>query len=176
MGHIFKVMKKRFILRLIAYMACIIASTGGFDISGAKTYLMAARANNPETKCQPTPGDYLGPFYKAGAPVRSSVDQGYNLTGRITSSANCAPIPHARIELWLANPKGSYDDEHRATIFTDETGQYTFESNFPPGYASRPPHIHMRISAEGFKTLVTQHYPGDNQNAGEFDIVLVQSE
>ena len=173
MGHIFKVMTKRFILRLIAYMACIIASTGGFDISGAKTHLLAASADNPETKCQPTPEDYLGPFYKAGAPVRSSVGQGYNLMGRVISSANCAPIPHARIELWLAGPDGTYDDDHRATIFADESGNYKFESNFPPGYSGRPPHIHMRISAEVFKTLVTQHYPTDGQTSGEFDIVLV---
>ncbi len=165
-------MKKLFILKLIVCMACAI-TLGPFDIIGTKTHLMAANADNPGTKCQPTPSDYLGPFYKAEAPVRSSVGKGYELMGRVMSSATCAPVPHVRLELWLANPDGSYDDDHRATIMTDETGVYKFESNFPPGYFGRPPHIHIRISAEGFKTLVTQHYPAHGQTTGDFDIVLV---
>jgi protocatechuate 3,4-dioxygenase beta subunit len=169
-------MKKRFIIGLVACMACTIASIGTFGLIGMKTYLMAASAKNPETNCQPTSEDYLGPFYKAGAPVRSSVGKGYELTGLVMSAANCAPIPQASIELWLVNPDGSYDDEHRATIFANKTGEYRFESNFPSGYSGRPPHIHMRISAKGFKTLVTQHYPADDQTTGEFDIVLVPSE
>jgi protocatechuate 3,4-dioxygenase beta subunit len=171
--HIFRAMKKRFVLKLIAYMACAIISMVVFDLIAAKTHLMAAGADNSETECEPTPSDYLGPFYKADAPIRSIIGKGYELTGRVMSSASCAPIPHARIELWLANPDGSYDDNHRATIFADETGKYKFESNFPPGYYGRPPHIHIRISAEGFETLVTQHYPTDGQTTGKFDIVLV---
>ena len=165
-------MKKLFTLKIIVCMACAI-TLGPFDIIGTQTHLMAANADNPGTKCQPTPSDYLGPFYKAGAPVRSSVGKGYDLMGWVMSSATCAPIPHARLELWLANPDGSYDDDHRATIMADETGEYKFESNFPPGYFGRPPHIHIRISAEGFKTLVTQHYPAHGQATGDFDIVLV---
>lgn len=166
-------MKKLFTLKLIACMAGVIISIGAFDLFAAKPQLMAAGDNNPGTKCEPTPPDYLGPFYKADAPLRSSVGKGYELKGRVMSSATCASIPHARIELWLANPDGSYDDNHRASILTDETGAYKFESNFPPGYYGRPPHIHLRISAEGFKTLVTQHYPTEGQATGEFDIVLV---
>lgn len=176
MGHIFKCMKKLFTLKLIAWMTCAITSIGAFDLIAAKTHLMAAGADNPGTKCEPTPSDYLGPFYKTDAPVRSSVGKGYELMGRVMSSATCAPIPHARLELWLAGPDGSYDDDHRATILTDKTGKYKFESNFPPGYSGRPPHIHIRISAEGFKTLVTQHYPTHGQTTGELDIVLVAIE
>jgi len=107
-------------------------------------------------KCPPTPADYLGPFYKAGAPVRTSVGTGYELTGVVRSAANCAPIEKARIELWLTNPEGEYDDDHRATLYSDGGGNYRFESNFPPGYSGRPPHIHIKISAEGFKPLATR--------------------
>ncbi len=131
------------------------------------------RAENPDTQCDPTPADYLGPFYTANAPVRSSVGHGYLLKGMVKSSADCAPIANAAIELWLTGPDGSYDDHHRATIYSTDSGQYRFESNFPPGYSGRPPHIHIRVSANGFKTLATQHYPTRGQTSGEFDIVLV---
>jgi protocatechuate 3,4-dioxygenase beta subunit len=90
----------------------------------------------------------------------------------VKSAADCAPIEKARIELWLTNPEGDYDDDHRATIFSDGAGQYRFESNFPPGYSGRPPHIHIKISANGFETLATQHYPSTVSNKGVFDIVL----
>jgi protocatechuate 3,4-dioxygenase beta subunit len=166
-------MKILFTMKVIACLACATISIGASDLIAAKTDLMAARAENSGANCDPTPSDYLGPFYKANAPVRSSVGKGYELMGVVISSANCAPIPNARIELWLTNSNGSYDDDHRATLFADETGQYRFESNFPPGYSGRPPHIHIRISAEGFETLTTQHYPTRGQTTGAFDIVLV---
>ena len=89
------------------------------------------------------------------------------------SSANCAPISKARIEFWLTNPAGSYDDDHRATVFSDDSGEYKLESNYPPGYYGRPPHIHVRVSADGFNTLTTQHYPTRGNSTGKFDLVLV---
>jgi protocatechuate 3,4-dioxygenase beta subunit len=127
-------------------------------------------------KCEPTPADYLGPYYETDAPVRSSVGKGYNLEGVVMSSTDCSPITSARIELWLTNPAGSYDDDHRTTVFSDDVGKYSFESNFPPGYYGRPPHIHIRISADDFKTIATQHYPADSQTTGKFDIVLIPVE
>jgi len=122
--------------------------------------------------CAPTDADALGPFYKAGAPVRQRVGTGYVLAGVVRSAKDCAPIPGARIELWLAGPDGGYDDDHRATVITDGKGRYRFESNAPPPYYGRPPHIHLRVSAKGFATLVTQHYPEQGRTDGNFDIVL----
>ena len=132
-----------------------------------------AQTKNADVKCQPTPPDYLGPFYEAGAPIRSSVGRGYKLTGVVISSLDCAPIANARVELWLAGPDGSYDEDHRATIIANDVGEYRFESNFPPGYSGRPPHIHIRVSASGFKTLATQHYPQIGRVEGIFNLVLV---
>lgn len=125
--------------------------------------------------CAPTEEDALGPFYKPNVPVRSSVGKGYVLQGVIRSSKDCGPVPGAVIELWLAGPDGGYDDAHRATIITDTSAAYRFESNDPPPYYGRPPHIHLRISAKGFKTLVTQHYPLAGKVNAVFDIVLLPS-
>jgi protocatechuate 3,4-dioxygenase beta subunit len=133
---------------------------------------MAAAAGDGADKCKPTEPDALGPFYKPDAPVRASVGRGYLLKGVVMSSETCRPIPGARLEFWLAGPDGSYDDAHRATVYADASGAYQFESNFPPRYSFRPPHIHLKVSAEGFTTLVVQHYPQEGHTQGTFDLVL----
>ena len=126
-----------------------------------------------DKSCTPTEPDMLGPFYKPDAPVRSSVGKGYVLSGAVKSSAGCAPIKGARIEFWLAGPEGKYNDDHRATIFSNEAGSYRFESNIPGPYFGRPPHIHVKVSAKGFNTLITQHYPEKGKTSAAFDLVLI---
>ena len=126
--------------------------------------------------CTPTEPDILGPFYKPDASVRSSVGKGYVLSGGVKSSEGCVPIKGARIEFWLAGPDGKYDDEHRATVFSNEAGSYRFESNIPGPCFGRPPHIHVKVSAKGFTTLITQHYPEKGKAGASFDLVLVHSQ
>ena len=123
--------------------------------------------------CTPTPPDALGPFYKPGAPLRDGVGKSYELNGQVLSSKDCAPIKEARIELWMAGPDGEYIDDYRATVLTNESGEYGFESHLPPSYLRRPPHIHIRVTADGFNTLSTQHYPAEGSNKAEFDLVLI---
>jgi len=123
--------------------------------------------------CTATQADQLGPFYKPDAPERSVVGRGYILTGRVKSSRDCAPINNAKIEFWLTGPDGNYGDDYRATIYSDTFGAYRFECNKPKPYFGRPPHIHVRVSSGGFKTLVTQHYPEMNTNGDVLDLVLV---
>jgi catechol 1,2-dioxygenase len=115
----------------------------------------------------------LGPFYEPGAPVRTSVGSGYVLSGAVLAAHECKPIPNARIEFWLANPRGEYDDAHRATVFAGQRGRYRLESNVPVSYGGRPPHIHVRVRAPGYEELVTQHYPQCGQRKANFDLILV---
>jgi protocatechuate 3,4-dioxygenase beta subunit len=123
-------------------------------------------------KCRATAPDSLGPFYEPGAPVRGRVGTGYVLRGRVLSLATCRPIARARIEFWLVNEQGEYDDAHRATVVAGRDGRYRFESNKPIGYSGRPPHIHVRVAARGFRTLVTQHYPRSAATSAVFPLVL----
>jgi len=125
------------------------------------------------SRCAPTRADALGPFYEPGAPVRRKVGTGYVLSGRVLTTG-CRAIGRARIELWLANPRGEYDDAHRATVVAARDGRYRFESNRPPSYESRPPHIHIRVSARGYRALVTQHYPRGSRTSAVFNLVLVR--
>jgi protocatechuate 3,4-dioxygenase beta subunit len=132
-----------------------------------------AAARGEPADCKPTQPDMLGPFYEPGAPVRSSVGNGYVLSGTVLTAEECKPIPSAHIEFWLANPRGEYDDAHRATVFADQRGEYRLESNVPVSYGGRPPHIHVRVRAPGYEELVTQHYPQRGQRKANFDLVLL---
>jgi protocatechuate 3,4-dioxygenase beta subunit len=132
-----------------------------------------ASEKRPTSGCKPTPSDALGPFYKPNAPLRTNVGKGYVLTGSVKSSQDCSPVEGARIEFWLAGPNGRYDDDHRATLISDNSGRYSFQSNFPPPYSFRRPHIHIRVTADGYKLLVTQHYPVNGQTQGTFDLVMI---
>ncbi len=133
--------------------------------------LGAPAGSTGASRCAPTRADQLGPFYEPGAPVRSKVGSGYVLRGRALTT-NCRGIPRARVELWLVNPQGEYDDAHRATLFTRRDGSYRFESNRPIGYSGRPPHVHVRVRARGFRTLVTQHYPRGGRTSAVLNLVL----
>lgn len=125
--------------------------------------------------CRPTPYDEIGPFYRPDAPVREAVGEGYLLTGTVQSAGDCRPLPKARIEFWLVNPQGQYDDAHRATVFSDAQGRYRFQSNRPTDYVNRRPHIHIMVTAEGHEQLITQHYPQENTTGGVFDLVLADA-
>ncbi len=134
--------------------------------------LTAASAWGEPYACKPTPEDEMGPFYRPGAPMRSSVGSGYETFGTVRSAADCRPISKARIEFWMTNDHGRYDAERRATWFSGSDGSYRFTSNIPSLYTGRPPHIHIRITATGYHTLVTQHYPRAGATEGMFDLVL----
>jgi protocatechuate 3,4-dioxygenase beta subunit len=124
-------------------------------------------------ECAPTRPDMKGPFYKKDAPVRAVIGEGYLLRGTVRSAVDCAPVPGAPIEFWMAGPDGEYTDDYRATVISDAGGQYRLTSHFPPGYMGRPPHVHIRVAANGFRTLITQHYPRPGSESGEFDLVLI---
>lgn len=124
-------------------------------------------------ECEATEPDQMGPFYVPNAPFRSRVGKGYVLSGRVLAVDGCLPISDALIEFWLANPQGDYDDDHRASLMSDSDGLYSFESHVPVPYTGRPPHIHIRVSAPGFRPLVTQHYPIDGHARGQFDLVMI---
>ena len=136
--------------------------------------LLAALVGDVEStvKCPPTKPDALGPFYKPDAPVRNVIGSGYVLTGTVRSSADCGIISEARIEAWQAGPDGKYADAYRATFVSDASGQFRLQTDQPPGYSFRPPHIHIRVAVSGYKTLITQHYPEEEASEAAFDLIL----
>jgi len=142
-------------------------------VAGALLFVLCGDVVAQQGQCPPTAEDEMGPFYRPGAPYRTSVGQGYLLIGTVRSTVDCTPLPAALIELWMTGPDGQYGDAWRASLFTGRDGRYHFESPPPTAFGSRRPHIHMRISAEGYQPLVTQHYPQAGSGLGQFDINLV---
>jgi protocatechuate 3,4-dioxygenase beta subunit len=126
--------------------------------------------------CTPTPEDELGPLYQPEAAVRNIIGTGYLLFGHVRSARDCSVIPQARIEIWLAGPDGVYGDDWRATLFSSDNGSYYVQSHRPPGYGAGRPHIHIKVSATNFVTLVTQHYPAEDTGEALLDLVLVPTE
>lgn len=106
------------------------------------------------------------------AAVQSTIGKGYVLTGTVKASPDCKPIPGARLIVWLANATGEYTSYNRATLFTDVAGSYQLTGNFPGRYEGTSPHIHMQVSAAGYRPIEIEHRPRVGSTAGTFDIVL----
>lgn len=171
--------KSSILILAFALAGCDFGTTSTQPTPGSQA-TTAAQSNptsgsSAATSCEPTREEGEGPYYKAGAPERSSVGTGHLLLGVVRSLDKCMPVAGARIEFWQVGPNAQYDDDHRATTFSDGSGSYRFEGNFPPGYEGLPPHIHIRVTAEGHKLLTTQYYPKEGDTVGTFDIVLVPS-
>lgn len=139
-------------------------------LGGACTRLPVSVAS---AACAPTRPDALGPFYKPNAPQRDTTGQGLSLVGTVRAAPACTPLATAQLEWWAANAQGEYDMAHRATQQVESTGQYRYTTDVPGVYPGRPPHLHVRVTAPGYRTLVTQIYPSSGQTAVTFDFVLV---
>lgn len=159
-------------------------------------------------QCRITPRDALGPFYKANAPAQAELCASGSggrekllVSGRVLGMPDCAPLAGALVEVWQADARGDYsklgakqDDSScllRASVRTDGEGRYAFRTVMPGEYPGRPRHIHYRVSARGYGTLVTQLYfarergvpealvvtaaPKDGILAAIFDVTLARS-
>ncbi len=122
-------------------------------------------------ECTATQGEILDASYKPTAPMRSVVGKGFILTGTVRASGDCQPLAGATVEFWMAGPRG-YTDSLRGTVVADKKGQYRFESVFPSASTGFPPHIHMRVAADGFLPIQTECFPTKGAAIGTFDIVL----
>lgn len=128
---------------------------------------------------EPTPVQTEGPYFKAGAPRRASLREGAAgaplvLTGRVLDVEG-DPFPEARVDFWQAGPDGAYDLDgfrYRGYQLTRADGAWLLETVKPGPYATRTPHIHVRVTPPSGKPLVTQlYFPGEPRNAtdGIFD-------
>ncbi|MFN8485402.1 MAG: dioxygenase [Anaerolineae bacterium] len=146
-----------------------------------------AQAAAPQ--CTPgavTPAQTEGPYYKANPPQRASL-LGTNAAGTkviVTGyvlTADCKPIPGARVDFWQADAQGQYDNSGygmRGYQVTDANGQYRLETVVPGLYPGRTRHIHVKITPPNGATLTTQlYFPGEASNArdGIFDQRLLAS-
>lgn len=123
----------------------------------------------------PTTADIEGPFYKSGAPERVQIAEKPTLTlsGKVMNTKGEA-IPFALLDFWQANEKGEYDNTGftlRGKQSAESDGIYTLLTVHPGDYQIdvnefRCSHIHVKLSAPGYKSLTTQlYFSGDPYNA-----------
>ncbi len=120
-----------------------------------------------------TTNDILGPFYRPNAPLRSDLTfsglagSAILLKGKVFKNDCTTPIKDALVEVWHCNAEGKYDNatadyQQRAAWETNEKGDYSFKTIMPGKYLNgelyRPSHIHFRISATGYKEIISQIY------------------
>lgn len=123
-------------------------------------------------KLTPTPADIEGPFYKAGAPTKTSLDANPNLclNGKVYN-VDGKVIVGCTLDFWQADAVGSYDMNgfsYRGKTQTDGDGCYKMETIVPGDYQIGPneyrcSHIHVKLSATGYKDLTTQLYFQDDK-------------
>ncbi len=121
-------------------------------------------------ECQTT-ADLLGPFYKRNAPITSDlIIPGHDaveilVKGHVYMSDCTSPLTDAQVEFWQSDGAGEYDNEnfnYRGRLITGGDGAYAFKTIVPGRYLNgstyRPSHIHFKITAPGYKELVSQIY------------------
>ncbi len=155
-------MKRSTFLKNTALSAIAISTTGFIRFDGQR-YV---------GDCETT-SDVLGPFYRPDSPLRTNLmikgEKGdpIELAGKIKHDDCTTPYNKAKIELWHCDGAGIYDNEsadfkYRGTAYSDDKGNYSFQTILPVPYGSgdnyRPAHFHLMISAEGYQPLVTQLY------------------
>ena len=152
---------------------------------------------------KPTPSETEGPFYpvivqkdKDFDLTRIKGNEGVATGNQIfiegqVLDAEGMPIVDATVDLWQANAAGRYSHPHdpnRAALDPDfqgwaivqsgSEGKFRFKTVYPGIYPAssdwmRPPHIHFKISKDGFVGLITQMYfPGHKLN--DSDLLLMQ--
>jgi catechol 1,2-dioxygenase len=116
-----------------------------------------------------TTDDLLGPFFIENSPeisVIAPANPAINrlfITGTVYAKDCVTPIPNAIIDVWQANNDGTYENvDYRAKIYSDENGNYAFESILPGKYLNgnqfRPSHIHYKVVYLNNPVLTTQLY------------------
>ena len=129
--------------------------------------------------CITTP-DIEGPYYIPNSPNISILtppeisSDFLFITGTVYANDCNTPIPNATVDVWHSN-KGVYDSAtnsylnssydntlYRAKIFTDENGNYAYQTVLPVKYLNgnyyRPSHIHYKASYNNQNELTTQLY------------------
>lgn len=131
------------------------------------------------------------PFRENGGSIIQSPHNGQVtlMHGVITDLDTKKPIPGAVIDIWQASSNGRYDFQDpenqtpnnlRGKFRCNENGEYWFYCLKPTAYSLptdgaagvlfqaldrhpfRPAHIHLMITAPGYKTVTTQIYPRDD--------------
>jgi protocatechuate 3,4-dioxygenase beta subunit len=149
----------------------------------------------------PTPSETEGPFYPVKSQNDKNADltqidghhaaaQGQHIIvrGQVTD-VNGQPVGDAMLDIWQADANGRYrhpldsnlapldkNFQGWAIVKSGVNGLFLFKTVIPGAYPAskdwiRPPHIHFKISKQGYRPLTTQMYFPD-EKFNETDVLL----
>src|SRR3954467_11856558 len=133
-------------MRRIAVLALVLLSALAATSSGGATHAAS---------CSATPNEGFGPFGRGLPPVRAKTGAGHVLRGLVLSAVDCKPVRGAQVQFWQSNAKGVYTKKLSATVISDRNGRFRYQSPKPVSYEGRPPHMHIRVIAKGYETLLS---------------------
>ena len=131
-----------------------------------------------------TPAQTEGPYFTPGSPEKQDFvgdapgGERMTIAGYVLAQ-NCKPVGRALVELWHADPTGTYDNSGlklRGHQFTDADGRWWFDTIVPGLYPGRTRHYHLKVQKPGGSLLTTQlYFPGElaNDRDGLFDPALL---
>ncbi|MBM3679138.1 MAG: intradiol ring-cleavage dioxygenase [Actinobacteria bacterium] len=123
--------------------------------------------------CEVTESDGFGPFGRGGSPpARAVFGKGFVLSGKVLRSLDCKQLANATVEIWQAGKGGVYDKRGRASIVTGKNGAFKFTGPPPVSYEGVTPHIHVRVSHEGYDEVATTVRVTKNAKGAQLEIVL----
>jgi protocatechuate 3,4-dioxygenase beta subunit len=129
-----------------------------------------ATPGSTNAACAVTPSETAGPFPSLRDFFRSDIREGkpgalLNLTLKVVNtSAACAAVPNANVEIWHVDAAGNYSQYGTQTSqtflrgiqTTNDNGEVTFTTIFPGWYQGRATHIHAEVTIGGVSRKVTQ--------------------
>jgi len=145
------------------------------------------------------------PFRENGSTIIQSPHQGEValMHGVIRDLDTKKPIPGAVLDIWQASSNGKYDFQDpenqvdnnlRGKFRANKNGEYYFYCLRPTAYSlptdgpagtlfklldrhpMRPAHIHLMITAEGYKPVTTQIYPKDDPYLSNDTVFAVKND
>lgn len=121
---------------------------------------------------QQTPQEIEGPYFRLGAPQRSSLLEpgdtpGIVLTGRVlTEQGN--PIPGAVVNFWSSDLAGNYDMvgyRYTGYVVTDADGRYEVTTIIPGCYEPREAkHLHVKVQGNSSPVTTQLYIEGEPGN------------
>ncbi len=141
-------------------------------IALAATLSIPLAVSSTVAQSAPTPDVGAGPNHRPGAPFRAKLSpplaEGTTLVvkGHVRDADSGAGLVRAVLDVYQADHTGRYDQrgyDYRARLLSDEQGYFELETIVPSNYGP-PPHIHMIVTAAGYRALRTEMRLRDEQH------------
>jgi len=137
----------------------------------ASIILFSLSTHGNAAECIPTPHRTTGTHYKPVTMEKTDVSKGVIVKGQVLAAPDCKPVANAKVAHWQAGEQGRYTDRLRAYLFTDSSGRYQFETEWPNMHT---PHIHFIVTADGYNTLETQWIGDERLKQLVFNMVILK--